>query len=217
MDATRVREAFDTLFKQAKKRNFTQSVEFLVTLRDLDLKKPDQQVDFYHELPHVPGEPKRIVALVDVDLADQARKLADFVILKDEFPKYKENPKLAKKLAEDYDYFIAQATLMKDVAAVFGRILGPRGKMPSPKGGMIVPPKANLEPVIQRLRKTVPVRVKTRPLYQVKIGREDQDREELVENLLSVYRALVTHLPQEERNVKAAYVKLTMSPAIRII
>ncbi len=217
MDAARVRDAITQVKAEAKPRKFTQSVEFLVTLRDIDLKKPDQQVDFYHELPYVPGVPRRIAAFVDVDLADQARQYADHVILKEEFSQYKEDPKRAKKLADEYDFFIAQANIMKDVAATFGRVLGPRGKMPSPKGGMIIPPKANLEPIINRLRKTVPVRVKTRPLYQVKIGREDQSEDEVVENILSVYKALITHLPQEERNIRAAYVKLTMSPARRIL
>jgi large subunit ribosomal protein L1 len=84
-------------------------------------------VDFFLTLPNVPGKPKKVSGFVDTELIDEAKQNLEFYLTPDKFRDYKDK-KAAKKLANDYDYFIAQATLMKDIAASFGRILGSRGK-----------------------------------------------------------------------------------------
>ena len=138
-----------------------------------------------------------------------------FIISTDDFDK-NSNKKIAKKLAEEYDFFIAQATVMPKVATAFGRVFGPRGKMPNPKAGCVVAPNANLKPLIEKLQKTVRVYTKNDPVMQCRVGKEEMADEQVVDNIQTIYKALLNALPNEKHNVKSVYVKLTMGKAIKV-
>src|SRR3989338_5004403 len=125
------------------KRNFKQSFDLVINLKGLDMKKQEHNVDAFITLPHARGKKTKVCALVGAELFEQAKSVCDFAILSDTFEKYKEKKEI-KKLANSYDFFIAQANIMPKVATTFGRIFGPRGKMPNPKSGGVVPPNANL-------------------------------------------------------------------------
>ncbi|MBN1502485.1 50S ribosomal protein L1 [Candidatus Woesearchaeota archaeon] len=201
--------------RESDKRNFTQSVDIIINLKLLDLKKPEHKVDFFITLPKKIERKVKVCALVGPELADQARKVMDNVVVANDFDKY--SKKQIKKLTEENDYFIAQATIMQKVATVFGTILGPRGKMPNPKAGCIVPPNANLQPVYQRLQQTIRLTVKNHPIIHTVIGTERMSDEELVENINFVYNYLIHHLPQGENNVKSIFIKYTMGKPVRIM
>ena len=136
MDQKSVLEALKKVRAESKKRNFNQSIDLIINLKDLDLKKPDQQVDFYAHVNKTTGKTKRICAFVGPEMKDDAKKVVETVITPDEFAKFSPK-KQAKKLANDHDYFIAQANIMANVATSFGKILGSRGKMPNPKAGTV--------------------------------------------------------------------------------
>jgi len=121
-----------------------------------------------------------------------------------------------RKLAKGYDFFIAQANLMAKVATTFGRVLGPKGKMPNPKAGCVVPPNANLKPLVAKLQKTVRIAAKTTPMVQMAAGLEDQKEEEVSDNILTLYDQLIHHLPKERNNVRSIYLKLTMGKPQKI-
>ena len=121
-----------------------------------------------------------------------------------------------KKLAEEYDYFIAQASLMPKVAVAFGRVFGPKGKMPNPKLGCVVPPNVNFGPLISKLNNTVRMVAKKATNLQCIVGKENQPEEEVIDNILTVYQVTLKQLPQEEQNIKGAMLKLTMSKAVRL-
>ncbi|MAF34956.1 50S ribosomal protein L1, partial [Candidatus Woesearchaeota archaeon] len=145
-------KAWKTAKESSPKRKFTQSGELIIALKDLDIKKQDNQIDVFVQLPHATGKKIKICALVGPELQAQAKECCDTVILTEEFSKYKDK-KVLKKLAEDHHHFIAQANIMADVAKTFGKVFGPKGKMPNPKAGCVVPPNANLKQVTDRLRK----------------------------------------------------------------
>ena len=115
-----------------------------------------------------------------------------------------------------FDFFIAQATIMPKVATVFGRILGSRGKMPNPKAGCVVPPATNLRALVQRLQKLVKISVKANAAIQTVIGNEELPDEEIADNVLTVYDALLHALPAEKHNIKGAFIKLTMGNPVKI-
>lgn len=217
MEDTQIAAAIEKVASTAKERKFTERIDLIVNFKDLDLKKPDNHVDFFINLPHVPGKPRKVGALVDVELTDEASKNADMAITLDRFGEYAQDKARMKKIATEYDFFIAQGNIMKDVASNFGRVLGSRGKMPNPKGGMVVPPKAALGPLVERLRRTVHVTVKTAPVFQAGVGSLGQDAGQVVENVSAIYRQLVSSLPNEETNVKSVYLKSTMGQPVRVI
>ena len=98
---------------------------------------------------------------------------------------------------------------MAKVASAFGRVLGPKGKMPNPKAGCIVPPNANLEQLNERLQYTVKISGKKAPLMQTIVGSEKSSDADLIENIKFTYNNVVHHLPQGENNVKSVYIKYT--------
>ena len=202
--------------KAAKKeRKFKQSVEFILNLKGLNLKKPEQHVDTYMQLPHERGKKVKVAALVEPELTEQAKTACDKVITHDELPKYTDK-KTLKRIATEYDYFIAQANLMPDVAKTFGRVLGPRQKMPNPKAGCIIPPTANIQATVDKLKKTARLTAKTQASIKRLVGKEDTEDEQLAENIQAVYNAVIHELPQEKHNIKNVIIKLTMSPPVKI-
>lgn len=197
-----------TVKEKGPSRKFTQSVDLVINLKDIDLKKTDQQLDLYVTLHYPYGKEVKVCGLVGPELFDEAKNFCHHVIRQDEFASL--TPKDIKQLAKDYDYFVAQANVMPQVAQTFGRILGPRGKMPNPKAGCVVPPKTNLEPLIKRLQQTVRVQAKKDPVLHLKVGSETQDEAQVADNIAYLYKQITVHLPLEENNIKNALLKLTM-------
>jgi len=199
------------------KRKFKQRFDLVISLKGLDLKKPDHQVEFFANIHKEKGKETKICALVGPELATNAKNFCDFVILQQDFEKYQKDKKLSKKLAKDYDFFIAQANIMPQVATAFGRFLGPKGKMPNPKAGCIVPPSANLDILTKKLKKTIKISAKTTPVIQCIVGNEDMSDEDIIDNVKTIFEQLIPHLPNEKYSVKAVYIKLTMGKPIKLI
>lgn len=211
-------ETLKTL-QQAKQagegRKFKQSIDLVINLKDLDFKKPEHQVDFFTTLQHTNGRKIRVCAFAGPELKDEAAAACDTTILVEDFDIYKDKKK-AKKLAKEHDYFIAQANIMAQVATVFGRVLGPRGKMPNPKAGCVVPPKATLKPLVERLQRTVRVQAKKDPVIHLLAGKEDMDEGKVADNILFLYSQVQTHLPGEANNIRNAMIKLSMGKPVKL-
>ncbi|MCG2718561.1 MAG: 50S ribosomal protein L1 [Nanoarchaeota archaeon] len=199
----------------SKKRKFSQTFDLVVNLHKLNLKKPEENVNAFVVLPQGKGKKVKVCALVDKELGTQAKEVCDMVIMKDDFQKYKAK-KDSKNLADDYDYFIAQANLMVDIAKFFGKVFGPKGKMPNPKSGCIVPPKIDLKIIYNKLQKTVKLQTKNEQAIKCSVGTEDMTDEQIQENILAIYNALVSVLPKEIQNIKNVMLKLTMGSPIII-
>jgi large subunit ribosomal protein L1 len=198
----------------AQKKGFSQSFDLLVSLKDLNLKNPADQVEFFAMVPHNLGKKRKVCALVGPEMIDEAKKHADLALEQTQFEKMQK--KELRKVAAQYDYFLGQANIMPKIAGSFGRVLGPRGKMPNPKAGCIVPPKAPLAPLMERLQKTVKVSAKKNPNIQVLIGNQSMTPQEVTENIRSLYEQIARAMPKEENNIKAVYLKVTMSKPIKL-
>jgi len=215
MDKSKILSAIKEL-KEKHKRNFKQTFDLIITLKDLDLKKTEEQIDFFTQLHYPKGKNTVVCALVGPELKAAAKEACDFSVVADDFDKYAKNPKETKKLAEKCDYFIAQANIMPKVAAAFGKVLGKRGKMPNPKAGCVVPPNANLKLLVDKLQKTVRLMAKTSLMIQAIVGKEESPEEQVVDNILTVHDAVIHHTPKGKNNVNKVLLKLTMSKPVRI-
>ena len=215
MDKKGLEKAIQELKKNSKERKFKQSYDLIVTLKDINLKNTEEQVDFFLTLSHGFGKKVKVVAFAGPELAERAKGVVDLVIHQSDFDKYTDKKQL-KKMAAEYDFFIAQADIMPKVAQVFGRALGPRGKMPNPKLGSVIPGRAQVEPLYEKLQRTVRISAKKQPMTHVKVGDENMPVENVIENAMQVYTQLVHHLPKEKSNVRHVLIKLTMSKPVKI-
>ena len=209
MNKEQVTQTLKKLKEDSKKRKFTQSYDLIINLKDIDLKKPDQNINSTATLHYSKGKQSKICALVGPELLPQAKEVCDLAISVDDFPKYQDK-KLAKKLANSYDTFIAQATIMPKLATTFGRVFGPKGKMPNPKAGCVVPPNANLKPLYEKLQKTIKLQTKNDLIIHTIIGSESMKDEEVIDNIMTAYDALVHTAYSGKNNIKSIFLKLTM-------
>tara|TARA_Y100000310_G_C20384227_1_gene669638 strand:- start:51 stop:755 length:705 start_codon:yes stop_codon:yes gene_type:complete len=216
MDKKVIQESLKKLRELSKKRKFNQSIDLIINLKQLDIKNPDHKVDVFLQLPKPKPKNPKICALIDKELSTKA-KIFDKVILKEDFPKYAKDKKLTKKLASSYDYFLAQANLMGDIATAFGKVLGPKGKMPNPKAGCIVPGVIpSLEPIKAKIDSTVRFVTKDQLVVKAPMGFEDMSDEDITENIFSSYNTVLHTIPREKDNIKSIFIKMTMSPAVEI-
>ena len=215
MDKEQIQAAISKAKHTSEKRNFRQSFDLIINLKGLDLKKQEHQIDTFVTLPHARGKKVKVCALVGAELESQAKGIFDSVILSDNFEKYKDKKEL-RKVANSFDFFVAQANMMPKIATTFGRVFGPRGKMPNPKSGAVVPPNANLKPLYEKFQRTIRANAKSAPLIQCPIGTEDMGVNDIAENALTVYNSLVQVLPNENHNIGDIYVKLTMGKPIKV-
>lgn len=214
MDKKHFAQAVQVVKQNSEKKNFLQSIDLIINLKNIDLKKEDQKINTFLTLPFSLGKQIKTTALVGNELSTKAKAVCNTVILLDQF-KTLDKHKI-KKVAETTDYFIAQSTIMPQIAATFGKILGPRGLMPNPKAGCVLPPTAEIKPVVDRLQKTVKLETKNEPTIKAAIGTEQSKEEEVVENAFLIFNTVLHSLPQEKNNIKSVLMKLTMGKPVII-
>ena len=213
MDKNKVLESIKKLRESSKKRNFSQTFDLFINLKGINPKQ--DKIDIFMQLPHGSGRTNKIAALIDRELATKS-KIFDRVILKEQFPILKKDTKQLKKIVSEYDYFVAQANLMADIATNLGKVLGQKGKMPNPKAGCVVPTTIDLEPIKQKLLNQVRLMTKDQAALKVPVGKENFQDSQVAENILAVYNSLLHSLPKEKENIKSIKLKLTMSKSIGI-
>ncbi|HIJ16101.1 MAG TPA: 50S ribosomal protein L1 [Methanosphaera sp.] len=208
-----IEEAVKKVLEESKPRNFTQSIDVVITINDLDVNKPENRLDEEVLLPNGRGKDVKIAFIAEGELAYQAEKAgADFVIDKEQLEAYGKNRAEAKKVANNYDFFVAQSDLMPTVGRFLGPVLGPRKKMPKP-----IPASANPEVILGRLRSTVKIRVKDQPIIQSIVGSEDMTEAQIAENVDAILDVLDRNLEKGQKQIKAMYIKTTMGPVTRVI
>ena len=194
------------------KRNFVQSVEMAINLKELDFKRPESRIRGEIVLPKGRGTPTRIGVFAEGDMAQQAKKQKLDVYSREDIEELGKNKKKAKQVAETHEFFVAQADLMPLIGKTLGPVLGRRNKMPKP-----VPPVAPLEPIITRLQDTVTMDSKNNPVVHCYVGTEKMTEDDLVENAMAVVHAVERLLPRGESNISSIYMKTTMGNPVRVI
>lgn len=197
--------------ENSKKRKFVQGVDLIINLKNVDLKK--QKIQSYINLPFIVKKP-RIGAFVESALKKEAEACCELVITKEEFSKYKDK-KLSKKTFSQVDFFISQANLMPLVASSFGKVLGPKGKMPDPKIGAVIPPNGNVKVVSDKLKSITKLEAKGGNMIKTIVGKEDMDDNNIVSNILAIYENIIHILPNEKENIKNLIIKLSMGAPVK--
>ncbi len=201
-------EAAVAKVKEFATTKFDQSVEIHMRL-GVDPKQADQIVRGSIVLPHGIGKSQRVVVFAKGDLAEVARQAgADAVGQED----------LAQRIKEgwtDFDACIAAPDMMGLVGPL-GKVLGPRGLMPSPRAGTVTPDVARV--VREYKAGKVEFRNDSGGNVHAVVGKISFEKDKLLENV----RSFIDHiLSLKPASVKGTYVRgivltATMSPSVRV-
>jgi large subunit ribosomal protein L1 len=200
--------------EQAKETKFTQSVEVMISLKEVDPKKTDLNINEIVYLPHPTSKQARLCFIGSGDLAVRAKNAkANLVMDPSQLENYGGSKRDAKKLARSYDFFLADTALMPRIGKVLGQALGPKGKIPTP-----VPPNSPIEAMINRMRTAVRVRSRGSLGIMARVGDSKLSEPEIADNIVAVVNVVSKKLPNGDKNIRTIMVKTTMGkPAKQVV
>ena len=196
---------------KSPERKFTETVEVSVNLKDLDLSIPKNRIEDDVPLPNGRGKPVRVAVFGSPELLQKVRGTADVALAPAELDELAKDPKAAKRLVSEVDFFLAEAPLMPTIGKRLGVVLGPRGKMPRP-----LPPGSDPTNLIRSLQKSVRIRSKGNRTFHAAVGSRGMPPEQIAQNVDAVLTRILTKLEQGRTNIASVYVKTSMGPAVRL-
>jgi large subunit ribosomal protein L1 len=187
---------------------FDQTVEIAIRL-GIDAKQADQMVRGSIVLPHGIGKSLRVVVFAKGDKIDEAKAAGAEEV---------GGPELAEKIKggwTDFDVCIAAPDMM-GVVGPLGKVLGPRGLMPSPRAGTVTP---DLAKVIKEYKAgKVEFRNDATGIIHAVVGKLSFDAQKLAENITAFINHILALKPAAVKGqyVRSIAVSATMSPGVRI-
>ena len=207
----KISAAIKSAIEGAPKRKFVESVDFAFTIRDVDLKNPNNRIQEEIRLPSGRGRAIKVAMFAGSDAAQKAKAAGIHVIDPTEIEELGKNKGQAKKLANAYDFFLSEVPHMGLIGRYLGVVLGPRGKMPRP-----VPPVVDPAAIAASLQSTVVVKSRDKITFQAPIGTLSLSHEELMKNAMEVYNRVTSKLERGIGNIRSLYIKTTMGPSNRV-
>jgi large subunit ribosomal protein L1 len=207
-------------FKE-KTRNFDESIDLIINLKDINLKDPKQRIDKELILPNevIASETPNVCVLASDEILLEAKNLGLDTIDNDRLVALNnEEKKAKKKFVKRYDFFLVEDKMMPNVARYLARFLGPLGKMPKPfpSGYGIVSNPEDLDVAVDRYKKIIRIQLKKQPIIQVKVGKKSMDKQKVFENVKTVVDYIADQMPHKYNNLKSMYLKTTMGKPVKI-
>ena len=203
-----VNEAMGLVIKTATAK-FDETVELHVKL-GVDSRHADQQVRGAIVLPHGTGKTARVLVFAKGDKAEEAKAAgADFVGEMDMVQKIQQENWF------DYDVVVATPDMM-GVVGRLGKVLGPKGLMPSPKAGTVTP---NVAQAVNEIKAgKVEYRLDKTNIIHCPIGKVSFGPEKLTENLNALMGAIVKAKPAAAKGqyIRSCTVAATMGPGVKV-
>jgi large subunit ribosomal protein L10Ae len=193
-----------------KPRKFVETVELQIGLKDYDTQR-DKRFAGTVKLPHVPRPRMKVCVLGDAKHCEAAEKLGVAFRSVDDLKKLNKNAKLVKKLASEFDAFLASQTLIPQIPRLLGPGLNKAGKFPTALGD-----NENIEAKIQDLQSQVKFQLKKVLCMGVAVGHVGMNADELRQNALMSINFLVSLLKKNWHNVKSLHMKSTMGKVQKI-
>ena len=209
--SNKVNQVIADVIDSKKERKFVETVEVSINLRDVDLQNPQKRISAEVALPHGRAKPARVAVFAQGETAVISKKIVDTVISPEQIDELAEDKREARKLANRFDFFIAETGLMASIGKSLGVVLGPRGKMPRP-----IPPQADVARIINSLTNLVPVRSRDRPTFHVPFGNVSMSKEQLADNLETILKRVESNLDRGTDNIASIWVKTSMGKAVRL-
>ena len=196
------------LLKETATTKFVESVEFHANL-NIDPKYADQQLRTTVTLPNGVGKQTRIAVLTNEENFEEAKSAgADRV----------GNDELIEQITQgnlNFDLLIATPNMMPKLAKL-GRVLGPKGLMPSPKSGTV---SSTLNATITEFKKgKFEYKADRTGIVHVNFGKTDFTNNQLLENLKALYKSIEQNRPSgvKGKYFKSLFICTSMGPSIKL-
>ena len=196
------------ILKETATANFVESVELHANL-NIDPKYADQQLRTTVTLPNGVGKQSRIAVLTNDENFDEAKNAGADIVGNDE---------LIEEITKgnlDFDLLIATPNMMPKLAKL-GRVLGPKGLMPSPKSGTV---SNGLEETLTEFKKgKFEYKADKTGVVHVSFGKSDFTDTQLVENLTALYNSIEKNRPSgvKGKYFKSMFICTTMGSSIKL-
>jgi len=194
--------------KQNASAKFDETIEIAVAL-GIDVKKSDQQVRGMCVLPNGNGKTVRVAVFAKGMKADEAKKAGADIVGEEDLAE------MIKKGQMDFERCIATPDMMPLVGRL-GQILGPKGLMPNPKLGTVT---MDVTGAIKAAKGgAVEYRAEKAGIVHLGVGKASFTVEQLLENIKTVYEALLKAKPQTSKGVyiKTFSVSSTMGAGLKV-
>lgn len=199
-----IEKALESLRTGQEKRGFNQSIDLIVTLKGVDLKKPDSKFSEDLILPNGRGTDANVVVF-----SDNIKGLDCKVLTSGDIQKLTTNKRMIRQLANDTEFFLAETQLMPLIGKSLGQILSPRNKMPK----LLTSDPSSM---VRNYKKSVKVVVKSAPVIQCFVGKQDMDEKKVSENIETILKFLEGKLKNGRQNIGKILVKYTMSKPVKV-
>lgn len=198
-------EKIKELREASKKRNFSQSIDLIISLKEFDIKKSENKINETFVLPNTHKESEVVI------FADGLKDSGCTVLTSSDTERLGKNKSAAKKLIGKTDFFLAEPKMMPMIGKLLGKLLAPRGLMPAVLG-----PGTPPNTLVNGLKKSIRIKIKDSPVIQCSVGNEKMPDEKISENIMAVLKFLETKLPKGEKNIGKILIKMTMGKPVKI-
>jgi large subunit ribosomal protein L1 len=196
------------IIKETATAKFNETVEFHVNL-NIDPKYADQQLRTAMTLPNGSGKTTTIAVLTNENNFDEAQNAGADIVGNDDLIS------LISQGNINFDLLIATPEIMPKLAKL-GRVLGPKGLMPSPKSGTVTTTLTN---TLSEFKKgKFEYKADKTGIVHVSFGKADFTTLQLIENLTAVYKSIEQNRPSgvKGKYFKSLYICNTMGPSIQL-
>ena len=207
----KISEAIKAAVESAPKRKFVESVDISFTIKDIDLKNPTNRIKEEIRLPSGRGRELKIAMFAAGEAATKAKAAGVTVFSPQDIEDFGGKKGRAKKVANQFDFFLSEVPHMGLIGRYLGVVLGPRGKMPRP-----VPPSLDPGVLANGLRSTVIIKSGDKMTFHASFGTVEQSHEELMANVMEVFNRVTNKLERGVGNIRSLFIKTSMGPAQRI-
>uniref|UniRef100_A0A7S1XI30 Ribosomal protein n=1 Tax=Erythrolobus australicus TaxID=1077150 RepID=A0A7S1XI30_9RHOD len=212
LPTTVVRQAMAEVLQESKekKRNFVETIELQIGLKNYDTKK-DKRFAGTVKLPHNPRPRMKIAILADAAHKSTAEGFNLPVYDVDALKKFNKQKKPIKKFAKSYDAFLASESIIKMIPRILGPGLNKAGKFPSLLAG-----GEDMLGKVEELQSTVKFQLKKVLCLSTAVGNVEMSEDECVQNTILAVNFLVSLLKKHWQNVKSLHIKSTMGKPKRL-
>ena len=206
-----ISDAIKAALEAAPDRKFVESVDISFTIKDVDLKNPTNRIKEEIRLPSGRGRELKVAMFAAGEAATKAKAAGLAVFSPQDIEDFGSKKGRAKKVANEFDFFLSEVPHMGLIGRHLGTVLGPRGKMPRP-----VPPTLDPAMLAAGLASTVVIKSGDKMTFHASFGTVKQSHDELLANAMEVFNRVTTKLERGVGNIRSMYVKTTMGPAHRV-